>query len=415
MTSENMQVPKDGLPIEIAGGKIRVPDRPIIPIIEGDGVGPEISRAMMRVVDTAVSKAYGQGRKVIWMRLCAGEESYMRYKTWLPEETINAIERFSVGVKGPLSTPVGHGIRSLNVALRQRLDLYACVRPVRHMEGVPSPVKHPELLNVVIFRENTEDLYMGIEWPQGSREAKQLLLFLSETMLTRIREDSGIGIKSISVTGTKRLVRAAVRYALEHGRKSVTLVHKGNIMKFTEGAFREWGYDAAHEFGDKVMTEDLSSASPEASASQSKVLIKDRIADSMFQQVLLRPDEYDVIATSNLNGDYLSEACAAQVGGVGMVPGANINYETGKAVFEPTHGTAPKYAGLDKANPCSMILSAGMMMEYIGWNEPARIVEDAIERTISEGNVTHDIARQMKGAVELRTSEFTEAVVENIG
>lgn len=414
MLFENLQVPKDGRPIEIVDGRTRTPDRPIIPIIEGDGVGPEISRAMTRVVDAAVSKAYGPRRRVIWMKLYAGEESYRRFKTWLPDDTIKAIEHFSVGVKGPLSTPVGLGIRSLNVALRQRLDLYACVRPVRHIRGVPSPVRHPELLNIVIFRENTEDLYTGIEWPQGSREAKELISFISEAIGIKVREDSGIGIKSISVTGTKRLVRAAVRYALEHGRKSVTLVHKGNIMKFTEGAFRNWGYEAADEFGDKVIAEDVSSANGNEYASQGRVLIKDRIADSMFQQILLRPDEYDVIATSNLNGDYLSEACAAQVGGVGMAPGANINYETGKAIFEPTHGTAPRHAGLDKANPCSMILSAVMMLKHMGWDEPARIIEDAIESTIGEGKATYDIARQMKGAVELRTFEFAETVAENM-
>lgn len=415
MLFEHLQVPKEGCPIEIIDGRTRTPDTPIIPIIEGDGVGPEISRATRKVVDAAVSKAYGSRRRVIWMRLYAGEESHRLFKTWLPDDTIKAIERFNVGLKGPLSTPVGLGIRSLNVALRQRLDLYACVRPVRHIRGVPSPLRHPELLNIVIFRENTEDLYTGIEWAQGSREAKQLILFVSEAMGIKVREDSGIGIKSISITGTKRLVRAAVRYALERGRKSVTLVHKGNIMKFTEGAFRKWGYEAADEFGDKVMAEDVSGASGNASPLQGKVLIRDRIADSMFQQILLRPDEYDVIATSNLNGDYLSEACAAQVGGVGMVPSANINYETGKALFEPTHGTAPRHAGLDKANPCSMILSAGMMMEHIGWNEPARIIEDAIERTISEGKATYDIARQMRGAIELGTSEFAETLVEKIG
>lgn len=414
MLFENLQVPKEGGPIEIIDGRTRTPDRPIIPIIEGDGVGPEISRATREVVDAAVSKAYGSHRRVIWMKLYAGEESYRLFESWLPHDTIRAIERFNVCMKGPLTTPVGLGIRSLNVALRQRLDLYACVRPVRYIRGVPSPLRHPEHLNIVIFRENTEDLYAGIEWAQGSAEAKRLILFLSEAMGIKVREDSGIGIKPISITCTKRLVRAAVRYAIGHGRKSVTLVHKGNIMKFTEGAFREWGYEAANEFGDKVVAEDVSSADGSGSASQGKVLIRDRIADSMFQQILLRPDEYDVIATSNLNGDYLSEACAAQVGGVGMAPGANINYETGKAVFEPTHGTAPRYAGLDKANPCSMILSAGMMLEHIGWKEPTRIIEDAIERTIGEGKATYDIARQMRGTIELSTSEFTETVVENM-
>jgi len=410
---EKLQVSFEGERVEFRGGKRTTPDRPVIPMIDGDGVGQDIAPATREIVDTAVSKVYGSRKKIVWLKLCAGEESYRLFSTWLPEDTINAITHYNVALKGPLATPVGEGIRSLNVTLRQRLDLYACVRPVRHFRGVPSPLKRPELLDVVIFRENTEDVYAGIEWQEGSQEVKRVISFLWDVMGKKVRDDSAIGIKSISLTATKRLARAAVRYAIEQGRKSVTLMHKGNIMKFTEGAFRNWAYEAAREFGDKILTEEDLIKTRNGKLPQATVLIKDRIADSMFQQILLRPEEYDVIATPNLNGDYLSDACAAQVGGLGMAPGANINYETGRAIFEPTHGTAPD-AGLGKVNPTSMILSAAMMLEYIGWNEPAKNIEMAVERTIEQGKVTYDLARQMKGAAELSTREFTKAVASNL-
>jgi isocitrate dehydrogenase len=409
-----LQVSWEGERVEFRDGRRTTPDRPVIPMIDGDGVGQDIAPATRETVDTAVSKAYGSRRKIVWLKVYAGEESYRLFSTWLPEDTINAINHYNVALKGPLATPVGEGIRSLNVTLRQRLNLYACVRPVRHFRGVPSPLKRPELLDVVIFRENTEDVYAGIEWQEGSQEVKRVISFLRDVMGKNIREDSAIGIKAISLTATKRLARAAVRYAIEHGRKSVTLVHKGNIMKFTEGAFRNWAYEAAREFGDKILTEEDLFKTRNGKLPQATVLIKDRIADSMFQQILLRPEEYDVIATPNLNGDYLSDACAAQVGGLGIAPGANINYETGQGIFEATHGTAPRYAGLGKVNPTSMILSAAMMLEHIGWNEPAKNIERAVERTIEQGNVTYDLARQMKGATELGTSEFTEAVAGNL-
>jgi isocitrate dehydrogenase len=411
---EKLQISSEGERVEFRGGKRTTPDRPVIPMMDGDGVGQEIAPATREIVDTAVSKVYGSRKKIVWLKLCAGEESYRLFSTWLPEDTINAITHYNVALKGPLATPVGEGIRSLNVTLRQRLDLYACVRPVRHFRGVPSPLKRPELLDVVIFRENTEDVYAGIEWQEGSQEVKRVISFLWDVMGKKVREDSAIGIKSISLTATKRLARAAVRYAIEQGRKSVTLMHKGNIMKFTEGAFRNWAYEAAREFGDKILTEEDLIKTRNGKLPQATVLIKDRIADSMFQQILLRPEEYDVIATPNLNGDYLSDACAAQVGGLGIAPGANINYETGRAIFEPTHGTAPRYAGLGKVNPTSMILSAAMMLEYIGWNEPAKNIEMAVERTIEQGKVTYDLARQMKGAAELSTREFTKAVASNL-
>ncbi len=404
----------DGERIEFKDGRGTTPDKPVIPVIDGDGVGQDIAPATREVVDASVSKAYGSRRKIVWLRVYAGEEAHRLLGTWLPEDTVNTIRHYSVALKGPLATPVGEGIRSLNVTLRQRLDLYACVRPVRHFRGVPSPVKHPELLNVVIFRENTEDVYAGIEWQQGSQEVKRVISFLADVMGKKVREDSAIGIKPISLTATKRLARAAVRYAIEHGRKSVTLVHKGNIMKFTEGAFRNWAYEAAREFGDKILTEEDLVNKHNNKMPQSKVLVKDRIADSVFQQILLRPEEYDIIVTPNLNGDYLSDACAAQVGGLGIAPGANINYETGEAIFEPTHGTAPRYAGLDKVNPTSMILSAAMMLEYIGWDEPAKDIEKAIEKTIGQGKVTYDLARQMEEATELSTREFAKAVASNL-
>jgi isocitrate dehydrogenase len=408
------QVSSKGERVEFRDGKRTTPDRSVIPMIDGDGVGQDIAPAAREIVDTAVSRAYGSRRKIVWLKVYAGEESHRLFNTWLPEDTINAINYYGVALKGPLATPVGEGIRSLNVTLRQRLDLYACVRPVRHFRGVPSPLKRPELLDVVIFRENTEDVYAGIEWQEGSQEVKRVISFLWDVMGKKVREDSAIGIKSISLRATKRLARAAVRYAIEHGRKSVTLVHKGNIMKFTEGAFRNWAYEAAQEFGDKILTEEDLFKTCNGKLPQATVLIKDRIADSMFQQVLLRPEEYDVIATPNLNGDYLSDACAAQVGGLGIAPGANINYETGRAIFEATHGTAPRHAGLGKVNPASMILSGAMMLEYIGWNESAKNIEMAVERTIEQGKVTYDLARQMKGATELSTREFTEAVASNL-
>ena len=414
MDPEKLQVSSEGERVEFRGGKRTTPDRSVIPMIDGDGVGQDIAPATREIVDTAVSKVYGSRKKIVWLKVCAGEESYRLFGTWLPEDTINAITHYNVALKGPLATPVGEGIRSLNVTLRQRLDLYACVRPVRHFRGVPSPLKRPELLDVVIFRENTEDVYAGIEWQEGSQEVKRVISFLWDVMGKKVREDSAIGIKSISLRATKRLARAAVRYAIEHGRKSVTLVHKGNIMKFTEGAFRNWAYEAAQEFGDKILTEEDLFKTRNGKLPQATVLIKDRIADSMFQQVLLRPEEYDVIATPNLNGDYLSDACAAQVGGLGIAPGANINYETGRAIFEATHGTAPRHAGLGKVNPASMILSGAMMLEYIGWNESAKNIEMAVERTIEQGKVTYDLARQMKGATELSTPEFTEAVASNL-
>ncbi len=414
MKFDKLEIPSEGERIESKNGRLVIPDRPIIPIIHGDGVGPDVSSATKKVVDAAVSKVHGNRKKIVWLKVYAGEESNKLFHTWLPDDTVNAIDYFNITIKGPLTTPIGGGFRSLTVTLRQKLDLYACVRPIRYFKGVPAPVKHPELLDVVVFRENTEDVYAGIEWPQGSEEAKRLISFLSDVMGKKVREDSGIGVKPISATGTKRLVRAAIQYAIERGRKNVTLVHKGNIMKFTEGAFRAWGYEAAKEFGNRVITEEDVLKNHDGKIPEGKIVIKDRIADSMFQQILLRPEEYDVIATPNLNGDYLSDACAAQVGGLGMAPGANINYMTGKAVFEATHGTAPKYAGLDKVNPGSMMLSAVMMLEYIGWNESAKIIEDSIEKTISEGKVTYDLARQMENATKLRTSEYAQAIVENI-
>lgn len=389
-------------------GTLVVPDHPIIPFIEGDGVGPDIWRATRMVLDAAVKGVYGNNRGIEWVELHAGEKAVARHGggEWLPESTLEAIERYRVAIKGPLTTPVGGGYRSLNVTIRQKLDLYACVRPVRYFSGVPSPMKHPELLDVVIFRENTEDVYAGIEWQAGSPEADALRDFVQGKTGYHIREGSGIGLKPISEFGSKRLVRKAVRYALDKKRRSVTLVHKGNIMKWTEGAFREWGYEAASEFGSRVYREG-------ENAGEGAVLIKDRIADSMFQQVLLRPAEYDVIATTNLNGDYISDACAAQVGGLGMAPGANIG--DGIAVFEATHGTAPKYAGQDKVNPCSLILSGVMMLEYLGWDEAARVVVDAVQETITAKIVTYDLARQMEGARKISCTDFARAVVKHLG
>jgi isocitrate dehydrogenase len=401
--------PAEGQPIGFENGRFLVPDNPILPFIEGDGTGPDIWRAAQAVFDAAVAKAYGRRKKVFWYEVFAGEKAFNRFNSWLPEDTLKAIEKFRVAIKGPLTTPVGGGIRSLNVTLRQLLNLYVCLRPVKYYPGVPSPMKHPELLDIVIFRENTEDVYAGIEWKQGTPEARKVIDFLTREMGVNVRPDSGIGVKPISVTGSKQLVRRAIQYAIEHGRKSVTLVHKGNIMKFTEGAFRDWGYEVAkEEFADRVVTEAEAGANPP----EGKIVIKDRIADSMFQQLLLRPDEYDVVATPNLNGDYLSDAAAAQVGGLGMAPGANIGDEHG--VFEATHGTAPKYAGQDVVNPSSVILSGVMMFEFIGWKEAAQLIEKGITETIRQKRVTYDLHRLMEGAVKLKTSEFGQAIIENM-
>ena len=398
-----------------ANGKLNVPSEPIIPFIEGDGIGPDIWAASVRVFDAAVAAAYGGERKIAWYEIYAGEKANQIYgpDTWLPDDTTNAILDYGLAIKGPLTTPVGGGIRSINVRLRQVLDLYACVRPVRWYAGVPSPMKEPGNLDVVIFRENTEDVYAGIEFEQGTPEAKQVIDFLNGEMGCSIRADSGIGVKPISVMGTERLVRRAIQYALDHGRESVTLVHKGNIMKFTEGAFRDWGYALAkREFRDQVVTEEELWDDFEGKLPAGKVLIKDRIADAMFQQLLLRPNEYDVLATPNLNGDYISDACAAQVGGLGIAPGANIG-DRG-ALFEATHGTAPKYAGQDKVNPGSVILSGVMMLEYIGWNEAGELIERAIESAIDQKRVTYDFERQMDGATLVSCSGFGDVLIENI-
>ncbi len=465
MASYNgVPVPTDGTAITFSNGKLNIPDNPIIPFIEGDGTGRDIWKASVRVFDAAVAKAYGGTRRIVWYEVFAGEKAYANFQNWLPDETVDAIRQFRVAIKGPLTTPVGGGIRSLNVTLRQVLDLYGCIRPVKYYQGVPSPVKNPERMNIVIFRENTEDVYAGIEWKQGTDDQKKLLDFLNDVMLAgtkkRIRHDSGIGIKPISITGTKRLVRMAIEFALKEGRKSVTIVHKGNIQKFTEGAFREWGYElATQEFRDKVVTERESwildnkdkdaSLTDEANAAliepgleyaapafqqsvvaevkdvlakiyathgngawKSKLMINDRIADSVFQQVVTRADEYSVLATSNLNGDYLSDACAAQVGGLGIAPGANIGSE--HAIFEATHGTAPKYADKDVINPGSVILSGVMMLEFMGWKEAAKLIEDGMEKTILQKKVTYDFERMMPGAAKLKTSEFANAIIDNM-
>jgi len=390
-----------------------VPDHPIIPRIIGDGSGPDISRASRLVWDAAVEAAYGGKRKIAWLDIAAGDDAIQKYGTYLPDDTLNAIKAYRVAIKGPLTTPVGGGFRSLNVALRQILDLYACVRPVRWFCGVPSPVTHPEKLDVVIFRENTEDVYAGIEFKEGSPEAAKVIRFLNEEMGKKVRADSGIGIKPMSEFGSKRLVRMAIRYALENGRSSVTLVHKGNIMKFTEGAFRDWGFQVAREeFGDVTVTETEVGEKFGGKQPEGKILIKDRIADAMFQQVLLRPDEYSVLATPNLNGDYMSDACAAQVGGLGMAPGANIG--DGFALFEATHGTAPKYADKDMVNPGSLLLSGVMMLEYMGWKESAALIIRGLEQTIDQKVVTYDLHRQMEGATKVSTSAFAARIVENL-
>jgi isocitrate dehydrogenase len=464
-TSYNgVPLPASGRVIEFSDGKFAIPENPIIPFIEGDGTGRDIWKASVRVVDAAVERAYGGKRRIAWYEVYAGEKAKEMFGTWLPDDTVEAFRDLRIGIKGPLTTPVGGGIRSLNVALRQILDLYACVRPVKYYSGIPSPVKHPECMDIVIFRENTEDVYTGIEWKEGTPEVKKLIDFLNKEMLAggkkQIRADSGVGIKPMSVTGTKRLVRMAIEYALKNKRPSVTLVHKGNIQKFTEGAFREWGYEVAtEEFRAQTVTERESwilnnlDSNPALTVEdnahmiepgmehapedfregiyaevrgtidsiyathghgqwKSKLLINDRIADSVFQQIVTRADEYSVLATPNLNGDYISDACAAQVGGLGIAPGANIG--AGHAIFEATHGTAPKYADKDVINPGSVILSAVMMLDFMGWSEAARLVEDGMERTIEQKRVTYDFERLMPGATKLHTSEFASAIIENM-
>ncbi|WP_178021693.1 NADP-dependent isocitrate dehydrogenase [uncultured Paenibacillus sp.] len=427
---EKFDLPTEGEKITIQDGKLQVPNHPVIPFIEGDGTGRDIWKASKRVLDAAVEKAYGGEKKIAWYEVFAGEKAFNTYGEWLPADTLTAIREYIVAIKGPLTTPIGGGIRSLNVALRQELDLYVCLRPVRYFEGVPSPVKRPELVDMVIFRENTEDIYAGIEYKEGSEEVKKVLAFLQNEMgVKKIRfpETSGIGIKPVSEEGSKRLVRAAVEYAIKHGRKSVTLVHKGNIMKFTEGAFKNWGYEVAEaEFGDKVFTwaeydrikeqsgADAANQAQKAAEAEGKIIIKDAIADIALQQVLTRPTDFDVIATLNLNGDYLSDALAAQVGGIGIAPGANINYVTGHAIFEATHGTAPKYADLDVVNPGSVILSGVMMLEHLGWQEAADLIYKGLETSINNKTVTYDFARLMDGATEVKCSEFADHVIKNM-
>ncbi len=399
-----------GTPITMGPDGLNVPNDPIIPFIEGDGIGPDIWAAAVRVFDAAVEKAYGGDRKVDWTEVLAGQKAFDATGSWLPDETVEAFSEYLVGIKGPLTTPVGGGIRSLNVALRQLLDLYACVRPVRWYDGVPSPVKDPGAVDMVIFRENTEDVYAGKEVEEGTEDARKLLEFLKSEFGWEIREDSGLGLKPISITGSKRLVRAAIKYAIANGRKSVTLVHKGNIMKFTEGAFRSWGYDLVKdEFSEQAVSWEESGGD-----AGDRILVQDVIADAMLQQVLTRPANYDVIATTNLNGDYLSDALAAQVGGIGIAPGGNINYDTGVAIFEATHGTAPKYAGQDKVNPGSVILSGEMMFRYLGWGEVADLIVKGIEGAIAAKTVTYDFARLTDDATEVKTSEFGDAVIAHM-
>lgn len=395
--------------IKKENGKLVVPDNPVIAYIEGDGIGIDITPAMKHVVNKAVEKAYGGKKSIAWYEIFAGEKAFSKFGEYLPKETIEVIKKVKVAIKGPLTTPVGGGFRSVNVALRQILDLYACIRPVRYYKGIPSPMKHPEKMNVVIFRENTEDVYAGIEWKAYSSEAKKLIEYFKKEFNVDIKEGSGIGIKPISESGSKRLVRMALDYAVQNKRKSVTFMHKGNIQKFTEGAFKEWGYEVAKkEFGSHIAFE----GEFDGDAPLGKIVVNDRIADNMFQQILTRTDEYDVVATTNLNGDYFSDACAAQSGGLGMAPGANIGED--EAVFEATHGTAPKYAGMDKANPGSLILSAKMMLDYIGWQEAGSLLEKSVERTIEQKKVTYDLERQMEGAEKLSASEFAEAVSKNM-
>jgi len=430
MPYQHVKVPADGAKVTIKDGTLQVPDRPIIPFIEGDGTGPDIWRASVRVLDAAVAKAYGGRRKIAWMEVYAGEKAFKQEGNWLPDETVEAFREFLVGIKGPLTTPIGGGIRSLNVALRQMLDLYVCLRPVRWFVGVPSPVKNPAKVDMVIFRENTEDIYAGIEFESGTEDVKKVLAFLKESFpkayaKVRFPETTAVGFKPVSAQGSERLIRAAIEYALVNKRKSLTLVHKGNIMKFTEGAFRNWGYALAErEFADRVYTwdqwertkkargEEAANAEQKAALASGKILVKDAIADIALQQVLTRPEEFDVIATLNLNGDYLSDALAAQVGGIGIAPGGNINYLTGHAVFEATHGTAPKYANLDKVNPGSVILSGEMMLRYLGWAEAADLVIKGMDGAIKARTVTYDFARQMEGAREVACSAFGDAIIK---
>ena len=415
--------------IVVENGKLNVPNNPVIPFIEGDGIGPDIWAAASRVIDAAVEKAYNGEKKIEWLEVLAGEKAFNQTGEWLPAETLEKINEYLIAIKGPLTTPIGGGIRSLNVALRQELDLYVCLRPVRHFDGVPSPVKRPEDVDMVIFRENTEDIYAGIEYKAGSDEAKKLLNFLqTELGVNKIRfpETSGLGIKPVSKEGTERLVRSAIEYAIQHKKPTLTLVHKGNIMKFTEGGFKQWGYDVVEaEYGDKVFTwnqydaikaEQGEAAANEAQAkavAEGKIIVKDSIADIFLQQILTRPNEFDVVATMNLNGDYISDALAAQVGGIGIAPGANINYLTGHAIFEATHGTAPKYAGQDKVNPSSVLLSGVLMLEHLGWQEAADLITASVEKTISSKYVTYDFARLMDGATEVKCSEFATKLIEN--
>lgn len=427
-----VQVPEVGEKISIEYGKLRVPDYAIVPFIEGDGTGPDIWRATSRVLETAVEKAYQGQRRIIWMEVFAGEKAYNRFGSWLPDETVQAFTEYLVGIKGPLTTPIGGGIRSLNVALRKALDLYVCLRPVRYLEGVPSPVKRPEDVDMVVFRENTEDIYAGIEFELGSASRDEFLALLKEHFpqeynKIRFPETSGIGLKPVSREGSRRLVRAAIQYALDNDRRSVSLVHKGNIMKYTEGAFRNWGYEVAEEeFGDRVYTwaqwertvqekgEEAANAEQKAALGSGKLLIKDVIADIVFQQTITRATEFDVLATMNLNGDYLSDALAAQIGGIGIAPGGNINYETGAAIFEATHGTAPKYADKDVVNPSSLLLSGEMMLKYMGWREAAQLVIKGMEAAFSAKTVTYDLHRMMDGATKLKTSEFGDIVIQHM-
>ncbi|MBD1223951.1 NADP-dependent isocitrate dehydrogenase [Virgibacillus halodenitrificans] len=419
-----------GEKIIVENGKMNVPNNPIIPFIEGDGTGPDIWAAAKKVIEASVEKAYNGEKQIDWMEVYAGQKAYDKTGEWLPKDTLDKINEYKIAIKGPLTTPIGGGIRSLNVALRQELDLFTCLRPVRYFEGVPSPVKRPEEVDMVIFRENTEDIYAGIEWQKGSDEVKKVIDFLKNEMNVnniRFPETSGIGVKPVSEEGTKRLVRSAIEYALNEGRKSVTLVHKGNIMKFTEGAFKAWGYEVAErEFGDKVFTwaeydrivekdgKDAANKAQDEAVAAGKIVVKDAIADIFLQQILTRPKEFDVVATMNLNGDYISDALAAQVGGIGIAPGANINYATGHAIFEATHGTAPKYAGMDKVNPSSVILSAVLMLEHLEWREAADLITKAMDKTIASKVVTYDFARLMDGATEVKCSEFGDELIKNM-
>jgi len=419
-----------GEKIVVENGRLNVPNNPVIPFIEGDGTGPDIWGAASRVLEAAVEKAYNGTKKIEWLEVYAGQKAFDKTGEWLPQDTLDKIDEYKIAIKGPLTTPIGGGIRSLNVALRQELDLFTCLRPVRYFEGVPSPVKRPEDVDMVIFRENTEDIYAGIEWQKGSDDVKKVIEFLKNEMgvhKIRFPETSGIGIKPVSEEGTKRLVRAAIEYALNEGRKSVTLVHKGNIMKFTEGAFKGWGYEVAEEeFGDKVFTwaqydriaetdgKDAANKAQDEAVAAGKIIVKDAIADIFLQQILTRPNEFDVVATMNLNGDYISDALAAQVGGIGIAPGANINYNTGHAIFEATHGTAPKYAGLDKVNPSSVILSGVLMLEHLGWREAGDLITKAMDKTIASKVVTYDFARLMDGATEVKCSEFADELIKNM-